>query len=183
MPAHSTHGDALPAPQPQPQPRPLRAVQEEVWAGAGAPAHARVAADATLNSQPDPQPPAATHGDSQSSAMALRDTPQTPVVGSQASAWTRLRDWAQPPNVRSWMPPTWEQIRWRGSVGEHVSREGWPRTGAQVWARVHQGVRAVAAVMDWVFGSFSRFAVASVLYALLAHLSWLSWLPWPGFLP
>lgn len=161
----TTAGDALPDRQPNPQPRPLRPVQEGVWAGAGAPAHARVAADPTLNSQPNPQPPAATHSD------------------SQRSAWTRLRDWAQPPNVRSWMPPTWDQIAWRGAVGEHVSREGWPRTAVKGWARVHQGVRAVLAVADWLFGSFSRFAVAAVLYALLAHLSWLSWLPWPGFLP
>jgi hypothetical protein len=81
------------------------------------------------------------------------------------------------------MPPTWEQIWWRGAVGEHVSREGWPRTAARVWARIHQGVRAVEAVVDWLFGSFSRFTVAAVIYALLAHLSWLSWLPWPGVLP
>jgi hypothetical protein len=85
--------------------------------------------------------------------------------------------------VRSWVPPTWEQIGWRGAVGEHVSREGWPRGLAGGWAVVHRGVRAVLAVVDWLVASFSRTAVAAVLYALLAHLSFLSWLPWPGFLP
>lgn len=169
--------------QPHPQPRPLRAVQEGALAGACAPARARVAADTTLNPQHDPQPPTATARDSHASAMALRDTPQTPVVPSQQSAWTRLRNWAQPPNARTWTPPTWDQIGWHGKHGEHVSREGWPRTAAKAWARVHQGVRVVLAVADWIFGSFSRFAVAAVIYALLAHLSWLSWLPWPGFLP
>lgn len=168
----TTMGDHQPDPQPQPQPRPLWAVPEGGSAGACAPAHARVAEEINLNSQPDPQPPAPTDSDHQAGVAE----PKTPVL-------QRLAQWAHPPNIKAWMPPTWEQIKWRGEHGEHVAREGWPRSGSQAWKRVYLSVRVVQALVDWIFESGSRAAVAFVLYALLAHLSFMSWLPWPGFLP
>jgi hypothetical protein len=89
-----------------------------------------------------------------------------------------------PPNVRTEVPPTWDQIRWHGRYGEHVAREGWPRHGAIAWSYgVALPIRAAVLYADWIARSFSRTAVAVLIYAVLAHLAFRVWLPWPGFLP
>lgn len=146
--------------QPKPQPRPPLAADGRGEAGACPAPRAPTRGDPTLN--PGPQPLVITVGD------------------GGGGRWQRLRRWAHPPNVRSELPPTREQIAWHGSWGEHVSREGWPRSLAYGWAHgLARPVRVAVLWLDWVARSPSRSAAAAALYALLAHLPGLSWLPWP----
>lgn len=88
--------------------------------------------------------------------------------------------WAHPPNLRTEVPPTWDQIGWHGRHGQHVAAEGWTRKATVVWNfAVYRPFRVLWVYADWLLRSPSRFVTAVVLYGLAAHVRALAWLPWP----
>lgn len=142
----------------------LRAVpppEEGVNAGVREPARAKNSGHSQQDPQPEPQ-----HQD-----ITLRDR-WGGIVARVGTLFT-------PPNPRTTVPPSWDQLVEYGDHGRQAPATGWPRTLSVLWSRgVALPGRALAIWLDWITRCPSRSLVALVLYALLVHLPGLGWLPW-----